>query len=114
MAEPIPAKRIPERLLAPGEFHPIRWADRVFLSRSGWPGAAKTPSHRGLDTAPPHRAAAVRARDELAALDLGTGHCDAGQRGLPPPRTTHNAGLTPALCERHDDTSSADGYDLLY
>jgi hypothetical protein len=114
VAEPIPAKRTPERRLAPGEFHPIRWADRVSLSRSGWPGAGKTPSHRGFDTAPRHRAAAVRARDELAALNLGSGHGDAGQRGLPPLRTTHHAGLTPALCERHDDTSSADGYDLLY
>jgi hypothetical protein len=76
--------------------------------------AAKTSSHRGFDTAPRHRAAAVRACDELAAPNLGTGHCDAVQRCLPPLRTTQNAGLTPALCERHDDTSSADGYGLLY
>lgn len=57
---------------------------------------------------------AKRACDELAALNLGTGHCAAVQRCLPPLRATQNADLTPALCERHDDTSSADGYGLLY
>jgi hypothetical protein len=48
----------------------------------------------------------------MEALNPGTGHDDAVQRCPPPLRTTRNAGLIPALCERHDDTSSADRYWL--
>lgn len=67
-----------------------------------------------MDTHQSTRPLRSQACHELEALNPGTGHRDAVQRCLPPLRTTQNVGLKTALCERHDDTSSADRYGLLY
>ena len=59
MAELNPAKQTPERRPAPGHVQPDSMSRSVSLSRSGWPAAAKTSSHRELRYRPRHRAAAV-------------------------------------------------------
>ena len=82
------------------------------LSRSGWPATAETSRNRGSDTHQSARPLRPWVCQEMEALNLGTGHGDAVQRCPPPLRTTQSAGLIPALCERHDDTSSADRYWL--
>ena len=106
MAGLIPAKRMSERRCRASS------ARSGALSRSGWPATTKTASHRGSDTPQSTRPLRPRVCHQMEALNPGTGHVDAVQRCPPPLRTTQNAGLIPALCERHDDTSSADRYWL--